>query len=54
MKTCPKSKPVSMRNRNSQGSSETPPTEFGFSSTFGTTTKLYFFGPLCEWANCVV
>lgn len=48
MKTCPESKSVSMRKRNGQGSSEYPPTEFVFSSTFETTAKLYFFGPFCE------
>lgn len=37
MKTCPESKSVSTRKRNGQGSSETPPTEFVFSSTFETT-----------------
>lgn len=54
MKTCPESKSVSMRKRNGQRSSETPPTEFVFSSTYETTAKLYFFGPFCEWAICLI
>lgn len=52
MKTCPESKSVSMRK--GQGSSETPPIEFVFSSTFETAAKLYFFGPFSEWAICLI
>lgn len=54
MKTCPELKSVSMRKRNGQGSSETPPTGFVFSSTFETAAKLYFFGPFCKRATCLI